>query len=41
MPIYISLPHIYIERDIYISGVIFIYSMGWIYIYGPDLYMYP
>ena len=24
-PIYISLPHIYIECDIYISGVIFIY----------------
>ena len=40
-PIYISLPHIYIERDIYISGVIFIYYMGRIYIYRPDLYIWP
>ena len=31
-PIYISLPHIYIKRDIYISGVIFIYIWpGFIY----------
>ena len=45
-PIYISLPHIYIERDIYISGVIFIYIwvrfiyMTRIYICSPDIYMY-
>ena len=32
-PIYISLPHIYIKRDIYISGVIFIYIWpGFIYV---------
>ena len=37
-PIYISLPHIYIERDIYISGVIFIYI--WVrFIYMTRIYI--
>ena len=45
-PIYISLLYIYIKRDIYISGVIFIYIwvgliyMAPIYICSPDIYMY-
>ena len=51
-PIYIPLPHIYIERDIYISGVnLFIYGsdlyiwarfiyMARIYICSPDIYIY-